>query len=192
MEFGSLADWPRGLSPDFQLRFPGLSEARRRSLILSLEKGKKTMNTLAKWNPLQELDEFSNRLSSLVGRPTKQKRDEDNWFTQAQWSPLVDISEDDQEYLIKAELPGIEKDQVKVTMENGLLLITGERTSENEEKNKKYHRVERSYGSFLRTFGLPDDADGTKIKAEFKNGVLKVHVPKSENAKPKSIEIKVS
>jgi HSP20 family protein len=150
------------------------------------------MNTLAKWNPLQELDEFSNRLSSLIGRPTNQKRDEDNWFTQAQWSPLVDISEDDQEYLIKAELPGIEKDHVKVTMENGLLLIAGERTSENEEKNKKYHRVERSYGSFLRTFGLPDDADGTKIKADFKNGVLKVHVPKSENAKPKSIEIKVS
>jgi HSP20 family protein len=150
------------------------------------------MNTLAKWNPLQELDEFSNRLSSLIGRPTNQKRDEDNWFTQAQWAPLVDISEDDQEYLIKAELPGIEKDHVKVTMENGLLLIAGERTSENEEKNKKYHRVERSYGSFLRTFGLPDDADGTKIKADFKNGVLKVHVPKSENAKPKSIEIKVS
>jgi HSP20 family protein len=150
------------------------------------------MNTLAKWNPLQELDEFSNRLSSLIGRPTNQKRDEDNWFTQAQWATLVDISEDDQEYLIKAELPGIEKDHVKVTMENGLLLIAGERTSENEEKNKKYHRVERSYGSFLRTFGLPDDADGTKIKADFKNGVLKVHVPKSENAKPKSIEIKVS
>jgi HSP20 family protein len=150
------------------------------------------MNTLAKWNPLQELDEFSNRLSSLVGRPTNQKRDEDTWFAQAQWAPLVDISEDDQEYLIKAELPGIEKDQVKVTMENGLLLIAGERTGEKEEKNKKYHRVERSYGSFLRTFGLPDDADGTQIKADFKNGVLKVHVPKSENAKPRSIEIKVS
>ena len=89
-------------------------------------------------------------------------------------------------------MPGLEKDQVKVTVENGILLIAGERKSDHEEKNRKYHRVERSYGSFLRSFSLPDDADGTKIKAEFKNGVLKVHLPKSEDAKPKSIEIKVS
>ncbi len=150
------------------------------------------MTTLAKWDPLRELDDFSSRLSSFFGRAPIQKRDGDDWFTQAQWAPLVDISEDDHEYLIKAELPGIEKDQVKVTVENGILLIAGERKSEHEENNRKYHRVERSYGSFLRSFSLPDDADGTKIKAEFKNGVLKVHLPKSEAAKPQSIEIKVS
>jgi HSP20 family protein len=121
-----------------------------------------------------------------------QKRDEDGWFTQAAWSPLVDIAEDDNEYLIKAELPGIEKDQVKVSVEDGLLVISGERNSEKEEKNRKYHRVERSYGSFIRSFSLPDDADGTKVKAEFKNGILKVHLPKDETAKPKSIEIKVT
>ena len=150
------------------------------------------MSVLAKWDPLRELDEFSNRLSTFFGPNQVQNRDENGWFTKAQWAPLVDISEDDQEYLIKAELPGLEKDQVKVTVENGILLIAGERKSEHEEKNRKYHRVERSYGSFLRSFSLPDDADGTKIKADFKNGVLKVHLPKSEAAKPKSIEIKVS
>lgn len=150
------------------------------------------MNGLAKWDPLRELDEFSSRLSTVFGPDQVQKRDENGWFTKAQWAPLVDISEDEHEYLIKSELPGIEKDQVKVTVENGILLISGERTSEEEDKTRKHHRVERSYGSFLRSFSLPDDADGTKIKAEFKNGVLKVHLPKSEAAKPKSIEIKVS
>jgi HSP20 family protein len=150
------------------------------------------MNALVKWDPMRELDEFSSRLSTLFGPNQVQKRDDNGVFTKAQWLPLVDIAEDEQEYLIKAELPGIEKEQVKVTVENGLLLITGERTNESEEKNKKYHRVERSYGTFLRTFSLPDNADGTKIKADFKNGVLKVHLPKSEDAKPKSIEIKVN
>jgi len=150
------------------------------------------VKTLTKWDPLRDLDEFSSRLSSFFGRAPVQKRDEDNWFTRAEWSPLVDISEDEQEYLIKAELPGIEKDQVRVSVEDGLLVISGERNSENEEKNQKYHRIERSYGSFIRSFSLPDDADGAKIKADFKNGILKVHLPKDENAKPKSIEIKVN
>lgn len=153
------------------------------------------MSLLAKWDPMRELEDFSNRLSTFFGPGQLQNRDDrdDNgWFTKAQWSPLVDISEDDEEYAIKAELPGVEKDQVKVTVENGVLLIAGERVSEHEENKRKYHRVERVYGSFLRSFSLPDDADGTKIRAEFKNGVLKVHLPKNKNAKPKSIEIKVS
>jgi len=155
-------------------------------------KGRKTMKVLANWDPLRELDDFSNRLSTVFAPNQVQKRDENGWFTKAQWAPLVDIGENEHEYLIKAELPGIEKEQVKVTVENGMLLIAGERTVDEENKTHKHHRVERLYGSFLRSFSLPDDADGTKIKAEFKNGVLKVHLPKSEAAKPKSIEIKVS
>ncbi len=150
------------------------------------------MSIVAKWDPMRELDEFSTRLSTFFGPHPGRSGDENNVYTKAQWAPRVDISEDEHEYLIKAELPGIEKDQVRVTVENGLLLIAGERKSEREEDHRKYHRVERAYGSFLRSFSLPDDADGTKIKAEFKNGVLKVHLPKSEDAKPKSIEIKVS
>jgi HSP20 family protein len=155
----------------------------------------KIMNVLAKWDPLRELEEFSSRLAPFFASSQlqgKEDRDGNGWFTKGQWAPLVDISEDDHEYTIKAELPGIEKENVKITVENGTLLITGERASEGEEKNRKYHRVERAYGSFLRSFTLPDDADGTKIRAEFKNGVLKVHLPKAENAKPRSIEIKVN
>jgi HSP20 family protein len=140
------------------------------------------MNVMAKWNPMQELDDFSSRLSTLFGADQAQKRDENGWFMKAKWAPLINISEDEQEYLIKADLPGVEKDQVKVTVENGLLLITGERTGEAEDKNKKHHRVESLYGTFLRSLSLPDNADGTKIKAEFKNGVLKVSGPNREES----------
>jgi HSP20 family molecular chaperone IbpA len=99
---------------------------------------------------------------------------------------------DDKEYLIKTELPEMRKEDVKVTAENGVLTISGERKFEKEEKKKKYHRVERGFGTFMRSFALPDDADFSKVNAEFKNGVLTVHVPKSEHAKPKQIDVKVA
>ena len=104
----------------------------------------------------------------------------------------MDIIEDDKEWLVKADLPEIKKEDVKVTVENGVLTITGERKLEKEEKDKKYHRIERSYGNFLRSFTLPDGADGSKVNAEFKDGVLKVHLPKGEKAKPKAVEVKVA
>jgi len=106
--------------------------------------------------------------------------------------PLADITEDEKEYLIKAELPELKKEDVKVTVENGVLTISGERKFEKEEKKKKYHRVERGYGTFMRSFALPDDADGNKVKAEFKNGLLTVHLPKNERAKSKHIEVNVA
>jgi HSP20 family protein len=93
--------------------------------------------------------------------------------------------------VIKVELPEIKKEDVKVTVENGTLTISGERKFEKEEKDKKYHRVERAYGSFVRSFALPGGTDGSKVSAEFKDGVLKVHLPKTEQAKPKAIEVKV-
>ena len=105
---------------------------------------------------------------------------------------MADITEDDKEYLIKAELPEMRKEDVKVTVENGVLTISGERKFEKEEKKKKYHRVERGYGTFMRSFALPDDADFNKVNAEFKDGVLTVHVPKTEHAQPKQIEVKVA
>ena len=107
-----------------------------------------------------------------------------------EWAPAVDITEDDKEYLVTAELPQVRKENVKVTVENGILSISGERKFEKEEKGKKYHRIERSYGSFLRSFDLPDDADPTKVDAKFSDGILNVHVAKSESAQPKQIEIK--
>ena len=101
----------------------------------------------------------------------------------------MDISEDDKEYLIKAELPEVKREDVKVTAEAGSLTITGERKFEKEEKDKKYHRVERSYGSFVRNFSFPDDASPAKVSAEFKDGVLTVHLGKTEKAKPTHIEV---
>ncbi|MGB9601732.1 MAG: Hsp20/alpha crystallin family protein, partial [Limisphaerales bacterium] len=89
------------------------------------------------------------------------------------------------------ELPEVKKDDVKVTVENGVLTISGERKFEKEEKGVRYHRIERSYGYFARSFSLPEDADAEKVSAEFKDGVLKVHVAKSEKARPKQIEVKV-
>lgn len=153
----------------------------------------KRMNAINRWDPFKELDEMQNRLSTILGRaPVRRQDGKEENITVAEWAPLVDISEDDKEYLIKAELPEVKKGEVKVTVENGVLLISGERKFENEEKGKKYHRIERAYGSFVRTFTLPDDADSDKVNAEFRDGVLKVHLAKSEAAKPKQIEVKVA
>jgi HSP20 family protein len=148
------------------------------------------MNPLTKWNPFRELEDIQSRLSSLFGRTPMRSLGEEA-MTVSEWTPLVDIAEDEKEYLIKAELPEVKKEDVKVTVENGVLTITGERKFEKEEKNKKYHRVERAYGSFMRSFTLPEGAAGDKISAEFKDGVLKVHLAKSAEAKPKSIDVKV-
>jgi HSP20 family protein len=150
------------------------------------------MSTLTRWDPFRELSDCSSRLSAFLNRAPVKEGESDNWFAQAAWAPLVDITEDDSEYLIKAELPEVKKDAVKVTVENGVLRLTGERQSEKEEKNKKYHRVERSYGSFVRSFVLPDDSDASKVSAEFNEGVLRVHLPKAEQAKPRQVDIKVS
>jgi HSP20 family protein len=149
------------------------------------------MNALTKWNPLREIEEMSGRLSSLFGRTPLRGLGEES-MTVSEWTPLVDITEDDKEYLIKAELPEVKKEDVKVTVEDGVLTITGERKFEKEEKGKKYHRIERAYGSFMRSFTLPDAAASDKVSAEFKDGVLKVHLQKSPEAKPKSVDVKVS
>ena len=140
----------------------------------------------------RELDELQNRLATLFGRaPVRTPNTQEEALTVAEWAPLVDIVEDDKQYLIKAELPEVTKDDVKVTVQDDVLTITGERTFEKEANGKKYHRVERAYGRFGRSFTLPEDADGNGVVAEYKDGVLKVHLPKSERAKPKSIEVKI-
>jgi HSP20 family protein len=147
------------------------------------------MNALTKWNPFRELEDIQNRLSSLFGRTPMRVLGEEA-MTVSEWAPLVDIAEDDKEYLIKAELPEVKKEDVKITIENSVLTITGERKFEKGEKGKKYHRVERAYGSFVRSFALPEGAAGDKTSAEFKDVVLKVHLAKSAEAKSKSINVK--
>jgi HSP20 family protein len=149
------------------------------------------MNTLTTWSPLRDLSNLENRLERLFGLSFPSRNGEKEAMTVSQWTPLVDISEDANEYLVKAELPELKKEDVKVSVENGELTISGERKSEKEEKGKKFHRIERSYGSFLRSFTLPESVSGERVVAEFKDGLLTVHLPKDEKAKPKSIEVKV-
>jgi HSP20 family protein len=151
------------------------------------------MNVLARWNQLREMEAVQYGLSSLVSRspahlPGGQALPE----AMSDWSPLVDISEDDKEYLIKAELPEVKKEDVKVTAEKGTLTIMGERKFEAEEKGRKFHRVERAYGSFGRCFSLPDDASPAKVTAEFRDGVLIVHLLKDEKVKPQQVEVTIS
>ena len=130
------------------------------------------------------------RMSRAFGLAPLRADDGRELMSVSQWAPLVDITEDDQEYLIKAELPEVKKEDVKVHVENRVLSITGERRYEHEEKSRKQHRIERSYGRFERSFTMPDEADGSKVVADFKDGVLKVHLPKNPTARPKSIDIK--
>jgi HSP20 family protein len=146
------------------------------------------MNALTRWDPFREMEEMQSRLSNILSRRSRVNGDKET-LTVPEWAPLVDITEDDKEYLISAELPEIKKEEIKLTVENGVLILSGERKRETEEKGKKYHRVERAYGSFVRTFALPDNADANKVNAEFKEGLLKVHIGKSEAARPKMIEV---
>jgi len=151
------------------------------------------VNALAYQNQYRELEALRQSLGGLFKRaqaPTPEGQEES--MRVADWAPLVDISEDHNEYLIKAELPGVKKEDLKITLDDGMLTITGDRKFENEENGKKYHRVERAYGSFVRTFSLPDDASPGKVKAEFKEGVLTVRLAKDEKAKPRQVEINVS
>jgi HSP20 family protein len=146
-----------------------------------------------RWNPFKEIEEMEKRLSTLFGRTSVPTGgDKKEAITVAEWSPLVDISEDEKEYVIKAEIPEMKKEEIKINVHDDVLAISGERRYEKEEKGKKYHRVERAYGSFMRSFTLPEDADGSKVNAEYKDGVLKVHLPKAERAKPKAIEVKIA
>ena len=147
---------------------------------------------LVRWDPFRELEDVSDRLNRMFARPATHTSNGKETMIVADWTPSVDISETEGEYQIKAEIPDVKKEDVKITLEDGVLTIQGQRKQEKEDKGTKYHRIERSYGSFARTFSLPDVIEVEKVKAEFKDGVLHLHLPKSEKAKPKTIEVKVA
>lgn len=149
------------------------------------------MIALSRWSPFKEMEELQGRLGSwmnLPGRTTTSKEA----LAVADWSPLVDITEDEKEFLLKAELPGVKREEVKVTVEDGVLTLTGERRFEQEEKEMRYHRIERAYGSFMRSFTLPEGTPADKVAAEFKDGVLLVHLPKALTPKASPMEVKVA
>ena len=148
---------------------------------------------LSSWDPFRDMENARTRLAGWFGPMARTKGlDKEEALTVAEWAPLVDIVEDEKEYLIKAELPEVKKEDVKVTVVDDVLSIAGERLMMKEEKNKKCRRIERAYGSFARSFTLPDDADPGKIRAEFKEGLLKVYLPKSEKMHARTVDVKVA
>lgn len=149
---------------------------------------------LMRWDPFRELEDMNDRLNRVFGRSGLARGAEGSnkdALVAFDWAPSVDIAETAEEFQIKAELPDVKKEDVKINIEDGVLRISGERRQEKEEQGKKWHRVERTYGSFLRTFTLPANVDDSKVQAEYKDGMLTLRLPKSAQAKPKSVEVKI-
>ncbi|MBI3949490.1 MAG: Hsp20/alpha crystallin family protein [Acidobacteria bacterium] len=144
--------------------------------------------TLVRFDPFRDLMDLQHRINRLFEETSRGEREE---LARAVWSPSVDIYEDPDTILIEADLPGLNKDNVSVNLENNVLTIQGERRLANEEQRESYHRIERAYGSFTRSFTIPSNVQADKIEAEFKDGVLQVRLPKREEAKPRQIEVKV-
>jgi HSP20 family protein len=145
--------------------------------------------TLIRWNPWREIEEMADRYTKAVGQAQTGGQEV---VATGDWAPRVDIAETENAFEIKAEIPEVNKEDVKVTVYNGILTIRGERKQEKEEHGKKFHRIERKYGSFTRNFTLPDNVDETDIQAAFKDGILNLQIPKTEAAKPKAIEVKLT
>ena len=144
---------------------------------------------LIKWDPFNELEGIQARLNRFFG-DLPARADDAAFF--GNWAPAVDIHETDAEFIVKADLPEVKKEDVKVELENGVLTVQGERNQEKEEKGKKVHKVERAYGRFVRRFALPTEIDATKVHAEFKDGVLNIRLPKTAAAKPTTVTVKVA
>ena len=142
-----------------------------------------------KWEPFRDVDDMFERVfADTMRRWPRTSNDERRVYD---WAPAADVSETDGEYLIKAELPEVGKDDLNITFQEGVLTLAGERKEEKREDNEKVHRIERFHGSFSRRFTLPDDADEQGIKAESKDGVLVIHIPKQKVAHPQPRQIQV-
>lgn len=153
--------------------------------------------SLIRWNPTRDLAAFPSEISSLQ---RDMNRIFDNFFRggseepaliNAAWLPAVDVAEEDNQYVVKVELPGVNKDDVNISLESNILTIRGEKKTEQESKGRNYHRVERSFGCFHRSFTLPTRVNIDQIDAVFKDGILTVTMPKADEAKPKQIEVRV-
>lgn len=144
---------------------------------------------LVRWTPRKSILDLYNEVNRLFDSFFAPVEEEETLATS--FYPAVDIEEKDKEYCVTVELPGVKKNDVKITVKDNLLTISGEKKSEKEEKGKNYHRSERVFGTFQRTFRLPDLVDQENISAEYKDGVLHITIPKKEEAVAKEIEIKV-
>ncbi len=150
------------------------------------------MRALLSQDNFRELESMSNRLNRILSEGNLSTRQPDETVAVADWMPVVDILETNENFLIQVELPGVEKSAVKLSIEKGVLLISGQRPQGTLSEGMRYHRNERPYGRFERAFRVPDSVDEQKLEADLKNGVLTVRLPKVEKAKPKSIQISVA
>ena len=146
---------------------------------------------LTRWNPFSELDEIQHRLNQRLSRLFVERSGKIGESSFADFMPAVDIEETDDEFIVKADLPDVKKDEIKVHVQEGVLTIEGERKQEKEEQGKRFHKIEREYGRFVRRFALPIEVSAEKVRAEFKDGVLSVALPKAPAATPKMIDVKV-
>jgi HSP20 family protein len=143
---------------------------------------------LVTWDPYRELSTLQDRFNRIfAGVPTRRDRDEE--MSLGSWIPPVDIVEEKERILLTAELPGFQEKDIQIQMEGGVLTLRGERKSETESEGRTFHRMERSYGQFVRSFTLPNNVDRENIKASFHNGLLEIELPKREEAKPRQIKI---
>jgi HSP20 family protein len=147
------------------------------------------MNVI-RWDPYRDLPSLADRVNRAFGMSTARTRDEE--ISLGAWVPPVDIVEENDKIMLTAELPGFQADQVEVQMEGGVLTLRGERKLEEEKEGRNFHRVERSYGQFVRSFTLPNNVDRDAIKASFRDGLLHIELPKREEAKPRQIKIEGS
>lgn len=160
-----------------------------RSGLISVELSiRNSIMELTKWEPLREIEDFFDRYSRALASPFMRSAD---LVANDGWMPRVDVSENETAFVIKAEIPGIHKDDVKVTLDNGVLTLQGERRQEREEKGWRFHRMERSYGHFMRSFSLPSNVDASHLKAHFHDGLLEVDCPKLEQTASQSVQVPV-
>ncbi len=144
---------------------------------------------LVRWTPMGDLQSFQHEMNRMFDQFFRGGNGETSGTGLSSWTPAVDIHETDDGFIIKAELPGVSKDDISIDVHQNTLTLRGQRTHESAVKNERYHRVERAYGTFQRSFVLPAMVDHDKVQATYKDGVLELHLPKSEAAKPKRISI---
>ena len=147
------------------------------------------MMNLVRWNPYGEMTAMRNRINQMFDQPFWLTNRMDDESDMGMWNQAVDLYEKDDHFVIKAELPGVDKKDITIDLKDRVLTLSGERSYENEVKEENYYRRERSHGKFQRAFTLPADVDSDKIKAEFRDGLLKIEVPKPEHQKPKQVTI---
>jgi len=147
------------------------------------------MTVITRWEPFREFSTLQDRLNRLFQQSVSEGREES--LTTSSFAPAVDVYEDDHQVTLKIEVPGIDEKDIDVRLENNTLTVTGERRLEKEEKEENYRRVERQYGSFTRSFTLPQTVDAEKVSAQYDKGVLKITLAKKAEAKPKQIKISV-